>query len=119
MALTGITGKVALVTGAARPRGIGRATALRLAREGADVICVDLGAPMGDFPGHQVAANDDLDDVVKEIENMGRRAVGVRADVTDEAQVERAVAEGTDALGQIQLLANVVGGGSFGMGMGP
>jgi NAD(P)-dependent dehydrogenase (short-subunit alcohol dehydrogenase family) len=42
MALTGIAGMVALVTGAARRRGIGRATALRLAREGADVACLDI-----------------------------------------------------------------------------
>jgi NAD(P)-dependent dehydrogenase (short-subunit alcohol dehydrogenase family) len=119
MAYTGIEGKVALVTGAARPRGIGRATALRLAREGADVACVDLGAPMSDFPGHGMAEATDLETVVKEIESMGRRAVGIKADVTDEAQVEAAVAEATEQLGTVQLVANVVGGGSFGMGMGP
>jgi NAD(P)-dependent dehydrogenase (short-subunit alcohol dehydrogenase family) len=119
MALTGIEGKVALVTGAARPRGIGRATALRLAREGADVACVDLGAPMSDFPGHAMAEETDLDTIVKEIEAMGRRAVAIKADVTDEAQVEAALTEATEKLGPVQLLANVVGGGSFGMGMGP
>ncbi len=119
MAFTGIAGKVALVTGAARPRGIGRATALMLAREGADVICVDLGAPMADFPHHRVAEPTDLETIVQEIEAMGRRAVGIKADCTDEAQVEAAVAEGTEALGEISLLANVVGGGGFGMGAGP
>src|SRR5688572_2123850 len=119
MAFTGIEGKVTLVTGAARPRGIGRATALRLAREGADVACVDLGAPMPDFPGHGMAEETDLETIVKEIEALGRRAVGIKADVTDEAQVEAAVAEATEKLGTVQLVANVVGGGSFGMGMGP
>ena len=119
MGFSGIEGKVALVTGAARARGIGRATALHLAREGADVICVDLGAPMPDYPSHGVAEPTDLESVVAEIEAMGRRAIGIKADVTDEAQVEAAVAEGTAALGEISLLANVVGGGGFGMGMGP
>ena len=117
--LTGIAGRVALVTGAARQRGIGRATALRLAREGADVACVDLGAPMPDFPTHGVAEPTDLETVVKEIEAMGRRAFGIRADVTNEEQVESAVTEATEQLGDISLVANVVGGGSFGMGMGP
>ncbi|MEY2398057.1 MAG: meso-butanediol dehydrogenase / (S,S)-butanediol dehydrogenase / diacetyl reductase [Actinomycetota bacterium] len=117
--LEGIAGKVALVTGAARPRGIGRATALRLAREGADIACIDLGAPMADFPSHAVAEPTDLETIVQEIESMGRRAVGIKADVTDEAQVEAAVAEATTTLGEISLVANVVGGGSFGMGMGP
>jgi NAD(P)-dependent dehydrogenase (short-subunit alcohol dehydrogenase family) len=119
MVFTGIEGKVALVTGAARPRGIGRATALMLAREGADVICLDLGAPMADFPAHGVAEPTDLESVVAEIEALGRRAVGIKCDCTDEAQVEAAVAEGTAALGEISLLANVVGGGGFGMGAGP
>ena len=119
MGLSGFAGRVALVTGAARPRGIGRATALRLAREGADVACLDIGAPMSDFPSHEVAAPTDLETIVSEIEALGRRAVGVRCDVTDEAQVEAAVAEATEKLGDISLVANVVGGGSFGMGMGP
>src|SRR3546814_19873686 len=43
-------GKVALVNGAARPRGIGRATALRLAQGGADVACLDLARPITDAP---------------------------------------------------------------------
>jgi NAD(P)-dependent dehydrogenase (short-subunit alcohol dehydrogenase family) len=119
MALTGIEGKVALVTGAARPRGIGRATALRLAREGADVACVDLGAPMAGYEAHGMAEETDLETIVKEIESLGRRAVGIKADCTDEAQVEAAVAEASDKLGTVQLVANVVGGGSFGLGMGP
>jgi NAD(P)-dependent dehydrogenase (short-subunit alcohol dehydrogenase family) len=48
MALPEIARKVALVTGAARRRSIGRATALRLAREGADVACLDIARPCAD-----------------------------------------------------------------------
>jgi NAD(P)-dependent dehydrogenase (short-subunit alcohol dehydrogenase family) len=110
---------VALVTGAARPRGIGRATALRLARDGADVACLDLARPYDEAPAHATASEDDLDGVVKEIEALGRRAIGVRADVSDEEQVEAAVAEATAALGTITAVANVAGGSGVGFGIGP
>ncbi len=112
-------GQVALVTGAARPRGIGRATALRLAQGGADVACLDIARPYADAPGHATASADDLDAVVAEIEALGRRAVAVRADVSDEAEVEAAVAAATEALGTITLVANVAGGSGVGFGLGP
>jgi NAD(P)-dependent dehydrogenase (short-subunit alcohol dehydrogenase family) len=112
-------GVVALVTGAARPRGIGRTTALRLAAEGADVACLDIARPYDDAPAHGVASADDLDGVVTEIEAMGRRAVAVRADVSSAGEVERAVAAATDALGTITAVANVAGGSGPGFGLGP
>jgi NAD(P)-dependent dehydrogenase (short-subunit alcohol dehydrogenase family) len=119
MALTGIAGKVALVTGAARRRGIGRATALRLAREGADVACLDIARPYADFPGHGVAGSDELDEVVHEIDAMGRRALALRADVSAWSDVHAAVARAHDALGAVDLVCNVAGGAGFGMGLGP
>jgi NAD(P)-dependent dehydrogenase (short-subunit alcohol dehydrogenase family) len=112
-------GTVALVTGAARPRGIGRATALRLAMGGADVACLDLARPYDEAPAHGTASGDDLDSVVAEIEGLGRRAVGVRADVSDPAQVEAAVAEAAEALGTITAVANIAGGSGPGFGLGP
>jgi len=113
------SGTVALVSGAARPRGIGRATAMRLAADGADVACLDIARPYDDAPGHPTATADDLDGVVAEIEALGRRAVAVRADVSDAAQVEAAVAEATDALGTVTAVANVAGGSGPGFGLGP
>ena len=118
MPLDGLAGKVALVTGAARPRSIGRATALRLAREGADVACLDIARPFREF-AHETASSDDLDGVVAEIESLGRRSLAVRADVTNWDEVHSAVAEVTEALGPVDLVANVAGGAGFGMGLGP
>jgi NAD(P)-dependent dehydrogenase (short-subunit alcohol dehydrogenase family) len=57
--------------------------------------------------------------VVAEIEALGRRAVAVRADVSDAAQVEAAVAEATEALGTVTAVANVAGGSGPGFGFGP
>lgn len=119
MSLDGIAGKVALVTGAARRRGIGRATALRLAKEGADVACLDIAGRYDKFPGHELGTADELDEVVAEIEGLGRKAVAVRADVSSWADVHAAVDTAASALGTIDLVANVAGGASFGMGAGP
>ena len=75
--------KVALVTGAGGERGIGRAVALRLAQEGADIVVNDVRAqsPSGERWGGMAQ-------VVQEIEALGRRALGVVADVSDAAQVQ-------------------------------
>ncbi len=117
--MTRFAGATALVTGAARPRGIGRATALRLARDGAAVACLDIARNYDDAPLHGVASSDDLDSLVAEIEALGGRAIGVRADVSDEAAVEEAVSIATSALGTITLVANVAGGSGPGFGLGP
>jgi len=117
--LGGIEGKVALVTGAARRRSIGRATALRLAEEGADVACLDIARPMAGFESHGTATADELDEVVEEIRGTGRRAVALRADVTSWQEVHDAVDACVAELGRVDLCANVAGGSGLGMGIGP
>ncbi len=84
-------GHVALVTGAARPRGIGRATAVALARGGADVACLDIARPYADAPAHGTASGGDLDSLAAELTDLGARVATVTADVADEAAVEDAV----------------------------
>jgi len=98
----GLEGKVALVTGAAGQRGIGRAIALRLAREGADVAVNDLrDEPVDNWGG--------LRQVVGEIEDLGRKALGCSGDVTNAADVERIVSETIDRFGRIDILVNNAG----------
>lgn len=99
-----LQGKVALVTGAGGERGIGRAIAMRLAQEGADVIVNDIYAQTtnsGDWRG--------MAQVVSEIEAMGRRTVGLVADVGDAAQVQALVEQGLAHFGQIDILVNNAG----------
>ena len=80
-------GHVALVTGAARPRGIGRATAVALARGGADVACLDIARPYADAPHHGTASGGDLEALAAELAEHDVRAITVQADVSDEAAV--------------------------------
>ncbi len=112
-------GKVALVTGAARLRGIGRATALGLARGGADVACLDIARPYDEAPAHGTGGPDDLASLAEEIAALGVRVCTVGADVSDEAAVEEAVTKASEELGTVTLLANVAGGSGPGFGLGP
>jgi len=90
-----LSGKVALVTGASR--GIGRATALELAHEGADVVL------------NYVNSETEAKQLVPEIEALGRRAAAVRADVADEAAVTRLMAAAGGNFGGIDILVNNAG----------
>jgi NAD(P)-dependent dehydrogenase (short-subunit alcohol dehydrogenase family) len=112
-------GRVALVTGAARPRGIGRATALGLARGGADVACLDIARPYADAPAHETGSRGDLASLAREIDLLGVKAATAEADVSDEEAVEAAVEHVTELLGTVTLVANVAGGSGPGFGLGP
>ena len=66
-----LAGKVAVVTGVGRPRGIGRATALRLAQEGAKVVLADLGKDMSQVASDIRGVTPDLAQVAAEVEEAG------------------------------------------------
>jgi NAD(P)-dependent dehydrogenase (short-subunit alcohol dehydrogenase family) len=112
-------GQVALVTGAARPRGIGRATALRLARGGAAVACLDIARPYTDAPLHGTASGDDMAELADAIGALGGPVATAVVDVSDEEAVEQAVSQVSEVLGPVTLVANVAGGSGPGFGLGP
>jgi 3-oxoacyl-[acyl-carrier protein] reductase/meso-butanediol dehydrogenase/(S,S)-butanediol dehydrogenase/diacetyl reductase len=106
----GLEGKVAIVTGAARYRGIGRAIALRLAEEGADIVAVGSPRAREDFPDAEKSAGwEGVASVVREVQACGRRAVGIDADITKKADAERIVEQAMSAYGHVDILVNNAG----------
>ena len=105
-----LSGKVAVVTGAGGRNGIGRAIALRLAQEGADVVVTDIQRSTDRMRDEDRAAGwRGLPSVVEEIENLGRRSLGLFSDVSDSAQVAGMVQQTLDSFGHIDILVNNAG----------
>ena len=105
-----LNGKVAIVTGAGGRHGIGRAIALRLAQEGADVVVTDIQRSTDAMrPEDRQAGWRGLDSVVAEIEALGRQALGLFSDVSDTGQVSDMVAQTLDRFGHIDILVNNAG----------
>ncbi|BBZ23529.1 mycofactocin-coupled SDR family oxidoreductase [Mycolicibacter hiberniae] len=94
-------GKVALITGAAR--GQGRAHALRLAADGADIIAVDLCGQIDSVP-YPLAVAEDLATTAELVERTGARIVARQADVRDQAALGAAVQAGLDELGRVDIV---------------
>ena len=112
-----LSGRVALVTGGSR--GLGRADALTLARAGADVVVADIQLESDDSGAAerygalaQAARSQGLvhtEATAEEIRALGRRALAIRCDVTDRAQVEATVARAVSELGAVDILVNNAG----------
>jgi NAD(P)-dependent dehydrogenase (short-subunit alcohol dehydrogenase family) len=105
--MTGVHGKVAMVTGCAGERGLGRGIARRLAAEGADVILTDV-APAGT----RVLANKPVGEwgglaaVAAEVEALGRRAFTALLDIRSARQIDDVIARALEAFGRIDILVN-------------
>jgi len=97
-----LKGKVAVVTGASRKRGNGRAIAIMLAEEGADVACADV-----EIEG--------TESIAAEIKAMGRKSFAVKVDQTDPSQVKAAVATINSKIGPVDILVNNAGVNSVGL----
>lgn len=96
-----LDGKVALITGGAR--GQGRAHAITSAREGADIILVDIADQIDSVP-YKMGRPEDLLETVRQVEALDRRALSIEADVRSQVQMDAAVAAGIAEFGHIDIL---------------
>lgn len=100
--MTDLSGKVALVTGAAR--GIGRAAAVALAQAGADVVGIDVAGPVSPILDFTPATPDDLAETGRAVEAAGRRWLAITLDQRDLPALRAAAAQAVEAMGGVDIL---------------
>ena len=102
-----LSGKVAIVTGAGRLRGIGRATANVLARMGADVVVTGTGRDPGTFPPDEKEAGwRDIESTADEVRSFGVRALPVVMDVSKAEDVQNLIDDSVAEFGSVDILIN-------------
>lgn len=102
-----LEGKVAIVTGAGRHKGIGRYIALALAKAGADVVVTGSGRSPDTFPDAEKEIGwRDIDSVADEIREMGRKALPLVTDMTKSEDCRRLADATNSELGRIDILVN-------------
>lgn len=106
-----LEGKVSLVTGAAR--GLGRASAVELARNGSKIILVDIAYPnaMFDELGYPLASDADLRETERLINSIGGECMRLVADVRELSQMEEAVSKGVERFGKLDVVVAAAGVG--------
>ena len=103
-----LDGATAIITGAGRPAGIGRAVALKLASKGAAVAVTDLDGETESADG-RISNRAALDGLVKEILAQGGSAIAATVDITDPAQIEACLAAVHETFGGVDILVNNAG----------
>lgn len=105
-----LAGKVAIVTGSGRRKGLGEAMAKRLAAEGCRVVVSDIGAARGpEMPVDAIGTTAEMDQIVAEIRSSGGEAIGIPCDVLEEAQVAALVQKTVAHFGRLDVMVNNAG----------
>lgn len=103
-----LSGKVAFITGASAPQGIGRAIALRLADDGAAVVVTDIDGFV-DIEGERMRRGDLLNGLVETIEASDGKAAAMKLDVTNADDIREAVGKTLSIFGRLDILVNNAG----------
>ncbi|MGV0792879.1 mycofactocin-coupled SDR family oxidoreductase [Mycolicibacterium sp. XJ1819] len=107
-----LDGRVAFITGAAR--GQGRAHAIRLADDGADIIAIDICGPISETVSYPLATADELAETVRAVEATGRKVLARQVDVRDLAALQQVVADGVEQFGRLDIVVANAGVLSWG-----
>jgi len=97
-----LEGRVAFITGAAR--GQGRAHAVRLASEGADIIAIDVCKSVSETVTYPMPTAEDLADTVRLVEATGRKVIARELDIRDLEAQQQVVAEGMEQFGRLDIV---------------
>lgn len=107
-----LEGKVAIVTGSGRRKGLGEAIARKLAGEGAKLVLHDLGKTEGDMaPRHGVGGSEEMNAVADDIRAINPHVSSFQADMREETQIAALVAHAVETYGRLDILVNNAGVG--------
>ena len=107
-----LDGRVAFITGAAR--GQGRAHAIRLANDGADIIAVDICRPISETITYPLATSEELAETVQAVEATGRKVLAREVDIRDLEALQKVVADGVEQFGRLDIVVANAGVLSWG-----
>jgi SDR family mycofactocin-dependent oxidoreductase len=107
-----LDGRVAFITGAAR--GQGRAHAIRLANDGADIIAIDICRPISDTITYPLGTSEELAETVRAVEATGRKVLAREVDIRDLDTLEKLVADGVEQFGRLDIVVANAGVLSWG-----
>ena len=107
-----LVGKVAIVTGSGRRKGIGEALVLRLATEGCKVVVSDIGIAKGEtFSAEHIGASEEMEAIATDLRALGAEVITVACDVRHEASVENLIQRTVEAFGSVDIFVNNAGVG--------
>ncbi len=107
-----LDGRVAFITGAAR--GQGRAHAIRLANDGADIIAVDICRPISESITYPLGTSEELAETVQAVEATGRKVLAREVDIRDLEALQKVVADGVEQFGRLDIVVANAGVLSWG-----
>lgn len=105
----GLEGKVIVVTGSGRPKGLGQGILQRFADEGAKCVVSDLGEPKEHMGKEHIGSSSDMDEVADELKSRGAQVASIPCDVTDEASCKNLIDETVSTFGKLDVLVNNAG----------
>ncbi len=105
-----LDGKVALITGAGRHKGLGQAMARAIANEGGSVVLTDIGTEQGSkFSKDHVGLNAEMHEIINDIKSTGGNASGISCNVLNEDEVQRAISFAVNEYGKLDVMINNAG----------
>lgn len=107
-----LEGRVAFITGAAR--GQGRAHAIRLANDGANIIAIDICRSVSDTVTYPLGTSEELAETVRAVESTGRKVLAREVDIRDLAALQKVVADGVEQFGRLDIVVANAGVLSWG-----
>ncbi len=104
-----LDGKVALVTGSGRRKGLGEAILAAFGAEGAKLVVTDLGAPAEHMGADDIGTTDEMEEITNDLRKSGADVLTLAADIRDDAQVQSLIDKTVAHFGKIDILVNNAG----------